>query len=88
MTADGDNWASPDTKATYPERWRVTVPKEGIELEVTTPLQDQELVTSYGPSYWEGAVDIAGHRGDTTLRGVGYLEMTGYAAPEKSILPQ
>jgi predicted secreted hydrolase len=48
-----------------------------LEFAVTTPLQSQEIVTTNdrGPTYWEGAVDVEGEG----LRGVGYLEMTGYA---------
>lgn len=39
------------------------------------------------PTYWEGAISVAGSRkgakaaGSTAIHGVGYLEMTGYAAP-------
>src|ERR1700676_44015 len=81
MTPMGDNWGSSATNASYPLRWHVSVPKLGMEFDVTTALRDQELVSGYGPSYWEGAVDIAGNRGGGVLRGVGYLEMTGYARP-------
>jgi predicted secreted hydrolase len=39
---------------------------------------DQELAgTSSGVSYWEGAVDVRDAAG--ALRGVGYVELTGYA---------
>ena len=31
------------------------------------------------PSYWEGAIDIAGKRNGGAVKGLGYLEMTGYA---------
>lgn len=84
----GDNWTSPATKASYPERWHVAVPKLGIELEITTPLRNQELEASYGPSYWEGAVDITGQRGGSAVAGVGYLEMTGYASPGEGVVPR
>ena len=87
MTPIGDNWTSSQTKATYPESWHVSVQQLGLEIDITTPLRDQELVTSYGPSYWEGTVDINGRRGVSTLRGTGYLEMTGYASPGHAVLP-
>ncbi len=80
MTPEGATWTSAQTKGTYPIAWRVEVPSLGLDVKVTTPLEDQELSTSVGPSYWEGAIDIAGQREGKTLRGVGYLEMTGYAA--------
>lgn len=62
----------------YPVEWTVEVPSMNFKAQVSTPLPQQEI-TGSGSTYWEGAVDIdateAGHR----LRGVGYLEMTGYA---------
>jgi predicted secreted hydrolase len=54
-----------------PVRWQVSVPKAGIELEVTAWPGD-----FWNPgrlSYWEGPVDVSGSHG-----GEGYLEMTGY----------
>ena len=77
--AEGGVWTSPTTKAAYPERWHVSVPRFGLELNVTTPLPDQELVERVGPSYWEGAIDIVGTGSGSSIEGVGYLEMTGYA---------
>ncbi len=88
MTPVGDNWTSALTKASYPLRWHVSVAKLGMEFDVTTPLRNQELVSGYGPSYWEGAVDISGQRGGAALRGVGYLEMTGYASPGEAVIPR
>ncbi len=80
MTPEGTSWTSAQTKGTYPVRWHVSIPEFGLEMEVTTPLADQELAGSIGPSYWEGAIDIMGKRGGNALRGVGYLEMTGYSS--------
>lgn len=79
----GETWTSPDTSARYPIRWRVEVPKLGLSLEVSTPLKSQELSgsTKFTPSYWEGAITIGGHRGEAEIKGVGYLEMTGYERP-------
>jgi predicted secreted hydrolase len=83
-----DNWTSPSTGATYPVRWHVSVPRLKMELDVTTPLKSQELAGRFGTSYWEGAIDVAGARDQSPLRGVGYLEMTGYAEPGKPIIPR
>jgi predicted secreted hydrolase len=52
----------------YPIEWRVAVPSQGIDVQVTTRLPNQELT-----NYWEGAIEITG-----TRTGAGYLEMTGY----------
>ena len=73
-----DTWRSPHTGATYPARWTLVVPAEGLELEIEPYLADQELAVSY--AYWEGAVQVEGQRADRPVRGAGYIEMTGYAA--------
>ncbi len=80
MTPKGESWTSPQTRGVYPLRWRVAIPALGLEMDVATPLANQEMAGSIGPSYWEGAIDANGTRGGKQLRGVGYLEMTGYAA--------
>lgn len=74
-------WTSPDTNAKYPISWRISVPRIGLDVSITTRLRSQELVSRGRgtPSYWEGAIDITGHQGDQAVTGVGYLEMTGYA---------
>ncbi len=82
------SWTSPATKGKYPVQWHVSIPRLKLELEVTTPLKSQELASNYGPSYWEGAIDLNGVRDQSPLRGTGYLEMTGYADPGKPIVPQ
>jgi predicted secreted hydrolase len=66
--------------AVYPVEWTVSIPSQNIELRVTTPLNDQELslVQSTGVAYWEGMIDVAGQSGGQSVRGSGYLEMTGY----------
>jgi predicted secreted hydrolase len=78
-----ESWTSPDTHATYPIAWKIAIPKLEIELEAHTALATQELIgkTKIAPSYWEGAIDLAGNRGKASLGGIGYLEMTGYDRP-------
>jgi predicted secreted hydrolase len=75
-----ENWTSPATRATYPVAWKIAIPRLGIELEEHTDLAGQELAgkTKIAPSYWEGAITLAGHCEKMPLSGVGYLEMTGY----------
>jgi len=74
------HWTSPATHATYPIAWKISIPKLKTELEANTSLASQELTgkTKIAPSYWEGAITLRGHRGKVPLKGVGYLEMTGY----------
>jgi predicted secreted hydrolase len=80
MTAAGETWSSPASRATYPIAWRVTVPSRRLDLTIRTPLPSQELIGRRGftPTYWEGSVRATGTRGRSPATGVGYLEMTGY----------
>jgi predicted secreted hydrolase len=81
MTPGAETWTSEQSKGRYPVRWHVSVPSLGYVIDVSTPLVSQELAERIGPSYWEGAIDVTGQHGSGPLRGVGYLEMTGYGAP-------
>jgi predicted secreted hydrolase len=81
MAPSGKIWTSPETKGAYPLQWHLAIPSLNVRLDISTPLDTQELSGSIGPSYWEGVIDINGQRAGTALRGVGYLEMTGYASP-------
>jgi predicted secreted hydrolase len=76
-------WRSSDTKATYPTRWRLTLPRESITLEVEATLPNQEFVArqSIGISYWEGSVRVLGSQRGKAVRGEGYVELTGYDKP-------
>jgi len=78
-----DTWTSPVTRAAYPIRWKIEIPKLAIELEIKTPLPSQELTgnSQLTPSYWEGAITFTGHRDHSSVGGKGYLEMTGYDRP-------
>jgi predicted secreted hydrolase len=79
LTPGADQWQSPITHAKYPLRWHVSIPQLALNLDVTTPLRNQELAGKFGPSYWEGVIDVTGTRAGATIGGDGYLEMTGYA---------
>lgn len=72
-----DTWRSPRSSAVYPSRWRISIPKLELELELTPHLLDQELPVSV--VYWEGAVAISGSQGGQPVGGDGYVELTGYA---------
>jgi len=69
-------WVSPATGGRYPSGWRITVPSEGLDLEVAPLVAAAELDGrgSTGVVYWEGPVEVAG-----SGRGDGYAELTGYA---------
>ena len=73
-------WHSRKSGADYPIRWNVRIPKLEIAVEVSTPVEHQELVLR-PVTYWEGLVDVQGSRATKAVRGHGYLELTGYAGP-------
>jgi len=76
-------WRSQKTGATYPSEWRIVVPGHRIELMLTPTVKDQELITqeSTRVTYWEGSVKVEGKYQGQRVRGMGYVELTGYAKP-------
>jgi predicted secreted hydrolase len=76
-----DRWKSSKSGANYPVKWKVSIPAEGIELEIDPAFADQELITNRSTrvTYWEGAVSIKGMFKSRQVAGHGYVEMTGYA---------
>ena len=69
----GSTWTSRQSGGRYPMTWKITVPGEDLELEVSAAFDDQE-VALFPVTYWEGAVRVEGSRS-----GHGYMELTGYA---------
>jgi predicted secreted hydrolase len=80
-TPQGAIWTSPATQGKYPIEWRVQVPSLGLDVGLKTPLASQEITgkNRNSASYWEGAIDVEGTSRGKAIRGVGYLEMTGYS---------
>jgi len=74
-------WTSPHTGATYPSGWRVRIPSQNLDVTLAPTVLDQELAGSSGGgiSYWEGSVDVRSSDAARATRGVGYVELTGYA---------
>ena len=70
-------WTSPQTGGTYPVKWQVTVPGQGLDATVEATFPAQEMPIELGPIYWEGTVTVSG-----TADGTGFVEMTGYAGQE------
>ena len=72
-------WTSAATGGIYPLEWTITVVPLALSLQVRTLLDPQEIVSRHRsvPSYWEGAIRVAGLRDGTPITGSGYLEMTG-----------
>ncbi len=74
-------WTSPHTKAVYPMGWKIEIPERNIRLSVVPAFEDQELTAakSTAVTYWEGSVAVEGTSGGHSVRGRGYVELTGYA---------
>jgi predicted secreted hydrolase len=67
-----NRWTSSITGIIYPSRWRITIPRYGIELTVVPQQPNQELPLAF--VYWEGSVEVKGEK----VSGNGYVELTGY----------
>jgi predicted secreted hydrolase len=74
-------WTSPASKARYPQTWRLTIPSRQLSLELVPRMAEQELTTNRSTqvTYWEGAIEATGTSEGRSIRGKGYMELTGYA---------
>jgi len=85
LAPTGATWTSPDTGATYPAGWRISVPAHDVDATVRPTIADQEMDTraTTGIVYWEGAVTVEGDR-----PGVGFVELTNYdRRPAQAAIP-
>ncbi|MBI1298186.1 carotenoid 1,2-hydratase [bacterium] len=69
-------WTSPDTGIVYPSGWQVTFPAFDIELTIEPLIDDQEMDVAF--TYYEGTTLIEGSANGESVRGRGYVELTGY----------
>jgi predicted secreted hydrolase len=82
-----DTWKSPTSKAVYPARWTIAIPKLDLTVQGKPMMPNQELNTSTA-TYWEGAVAFEGTVHQQPLQGKGYVELTGYADRLDSLLSE
>lgn len=76
-----ETWQSSRTFFDYPVRWRCEIPGAGIEFDVRAIFEDQEFLTLVSKSsFWEGRVDVEGKMRGREVRGVGFVERSGYTA--------
>ena len=75
-----DRWVSPATGADYPAGWSITVPGEGLAIDLEPTVAGQELDTraTTGVVYWEGSQVVEATRRGEPLSGEAYVELTGY----------
>ena len=77
----GRVWQSPGSGVRYPVQWRVRTPAGNFEVRSLLDAQELDSRGSTGTIYWEGLSELLDAQGRRV--GLGYLEMTGYAAPLK-----
>lgn len=79
-------WKSQRSKAEYPSVWRISVPSCSLDLRVVPVVEDQELDTRGSTMiiYWEGACDVTGTAGDSSVTGQAYVELVGYDRSHES----
>ncbi len=74
----GRRWTSPATRAAYPVEWRIETPAGRHQVRALLDAQELDSRASTGAVYWEGLAELRDEGGPRV--GLGYLEMTGYAA--------
>ena len=79
----GRRWRSPATSAPYPMQWTLDCPAGRFEVRALADAQELDGSRSSGTVYWEGLSELLDAQGRRV--GLGYLEMTGYAAPMRLI---
>ena len=77
----GARWRSPSTGASYPTQWQVDSPAGRHTVFALVDAQELDSRGSTGTVYWEGLSELLDAQGRRI--GLGYLEMTGYAAALK-----
>jgi predicted secreted hydrolase len=75
------HWASPRTGAVYPAGWHLSLPGQGLAIELAPTVAAQELDTrpTTGVTYWEGSQRVRATRDGRPIGGDAYVELTGYA---------
>ena len=81
MFNPGRRWRSAATNAAYPMSWQVRTPAGTHTIRSLLDTQELDSRGSTGGVYWEGLAECLDEGGRRI--GLGYLEMTGYAAPIK-----
>jgi geranylgeranyl pyrophosphate synthase len=63
----------------YPTRWHLNVPGADLKVTLSASFEDQELVTTLSkPAFWEGRCDVTGTIAGRDVRGLAYLERSGF----------
>lgn len=74
----GRRWTSPASQAVYPVQWQLQTPAGRFTVNALLDGQELDSRGNTGAVYWEGLSELLDAGGRRV--GLGYLEMTGYAA--------
>jgi geranylgeranyl pyrophosphate synthase/predicted secreted hydrolase len=75
----GRSFRSTRTFYDYPVTWTLAVPDHGIQLAVEAELDDQEFITCISkPAFWEGRCRVQGTAFGQPVRGLAYVERSGF----------
>ena len=78
LLTPGRHWTSPGSQARYPVEWSLDCPAGRFRVRSLLNAQELDSRASTGSIYWEGLSELLDEAGRRV--GLGYLEMTGYAA--------
>lgn len=70
------HWRSKLDGTSYPLRWRLELPAQGLSLEIEPILEAQEL--DLATRAWSGTVEVSGRSRGQPVSGRGHLELGGY----------
>lgn len=85
LTPGADIWKSKKTKAEYPISWTINIPQEGIELDVSSDMSDQEMI--FGDiNYWESPTIVSARVGKKRVKGTGFVELVGYPSDYNALI--
>ncbi|MBI2565885.1 MAG: polyprenyl synthetase family protein [Candidatus Schekmanbacteria bacterium] len=76
-------WRSTRTFNEYPTHWHVDAPDGDLSLDIDGVFDDQEFVTLISkPAFWEGRVEVSGRVLGETVKGLGFIERSGFDVVE------
>ena len=76
-------WRSTRTFNEYPTKWKIEIPRAGLDLLVEADFDDQEFVTLISkPAFWEGRVRVSGTKHGQPISGLGFIERSGFAVAD------
>ncbi len=77
-------WTSPESGATYPSGWSLSIDSLSMELTIDPVAKDQEVQMGLpaASTYWEGKALVNGRQNGVQVGGDAYVELSGYLDPE------